>query len=78
MKEPYFWEAAGIHYLSISAAAIFNDPFMTTVSLITFALIPSLTKTKMMVGLKESTEAQLETLKTQRWLNKKGYYENLQ
>lgn len=64
MKEPLFWLAIALHYFSITVAAVFNIPVFTTISLFTFFLIPSLTETEIIPGMKQSLYAQIQVLKT--------------
>lgn len=78
MREPFFWEATALHYFSIIMAIGFNSPVFGAMSLITCVLIPGLTQAELIPGIRESMKAQAEVLRTQTYLNKEGYYENVQ
>lgn len=72
--ETTFWAAITIHYISL-AAAITVNPAIIFVTASTFYMIPSLTQTELIPGIRTTLEAQIEVLKTMQYLQGKGYYE---
>ncbi len=54
-----------------------NPVFLGATILTLFSVISS-ARMELIPGMRANIEAQLEAVKTQKWLSKKGYYENLQ
>lgn len=75
--ETAFWTAITIYYISLAGAITFQ-PAMIFVTIALFMTIPSLTEAELIPGMRESMATQTEILKTQMYLNREGYYENLQ
>jgi hypothetical protein len=75
--ETTFWTAILIYYTSL-VGAITVQPAMIFVTAALFFTIPGLTEAELIPGMRDSLQAQLEILETQMYLNKEGYYENLQ
>jgi len=69
-----FWEACATYYFTLSLGIALSDPVFLSIAGILFVLIPSVSNIELIPGVNTSIEAQLETLKTQMWLSREGYY----
>jgi|APHM01.1.fsa_nt_gi hypothetical protein len=69
----------GIYYFFLSYTVMTqgNPVFLGATILTLFSVISS-ARMELIPGMRANIEAQLEAVKTQKWLSKKGYYENLQ
>jgi len=74
MKENYFWFALANYYFFL-ALAVTRQPYFLGVALPLFITIPSLSGVELVPGMQDSLEAQIETLKTQLYLDSKNYYD---
>lgn len=70
-----FWTATAAYYIS-ATLAVTNNPLYLFISL---TMIPAITNgAELIPGMKTVLNAQIQTLQTMIWLDRKQYYEDLQ
>lgn len=77
MEEPYFWINTAVYYILLIGAI--NGSILALILMApVLTRVQTSTDTELIPGMREIPDAQIEILKTQRYLDKKGYYENVQ
>jgi len=73
--ETGFWINTTIYYISIASLITIPNAPAFFVAAIFFFAIPSSTKTELFPGMRDNLNTQVETLKTQIYLNQQGHYQ---
>lgn len=70
-----FWTATALYYFSTGMMTLFPGTGWSLAVALFFFIVPSTTEVELVPGVETSMQAQLDSLKTQRYLSRNSYYE---